>query len=101
VEQHAATTSANSGAVWANDPVAAWRVDQHGSRQLTGEEARNERVAVADGDFTGPGMLRFAPVTGTTFLVLGHMAAPRAGHGELIEIGVRGGIRLVLWLWPN
>ena len=101
VEQHAATTSANSGAVWANDPVAAWRVDQYGSRQLTGEEARNERVAVADGDFTGPGMLRFAPVTGTTFLVLGHMAAPRAGHGELIEIGVRGGIRLVLWLWPN
>ena len=100
-EQHAASEHANSGAVWATDPVAAWWVDQHGSRQLTGEEARKERVAAADGDFTGPGMLCFAPVTGTTFLVLGHMAAPRAGYGELIEIGPRGGIRFVLQLWLN
>ena len=69
VEQHAASEHAHSGAVWANDPVAAWRVDQHGSRQLTGEEARKERVAAADGDFTGPGMLCFAPVTGMTFPV--------------------------------
>jgi len=95
VEQHAASERANSGTVWANDPVVAWRIDQHGSRQLTGEEARKERVAAADGDFTGPGMLCFAPATGTTFLVLGHLALP-AGHGELIEIGARGAIRFVL-----
>ena len=101
MEQHAASEHAYSGAVWANDPVAAWRVDQHGSCQLTGEEARKERVAAADGDFTGPGMLCFAPVTGTTFLVLGHLVALRAGYGELIEIGARGGIRFVLRLWLN
>jgi HEAT repeat protein len=101
VEQHPPAAQANSQAVWNSKSMAAWLVDQHGVRQLGAEEAERERSGAARTFFSGPALLAFAPMQGTSFLIVGFLADPLAGHGELIEIGPRGGARYVLRLWLN
>jgi len=80
--------------------LAAWVVDASGTRAITPDEARRlDSGKTSDGMGFDPAVISFAPLKGTNHLEIGHLYGPKMGHGEIVEVGRRGGIRFVERLW--
>ncbi len=80
--------------------LAAWVVDASGTRAITPEEARQLNGGkTSDGMGFDPAVILFAPLKGTNHLEIGHLYGPTMGHGDIVEVGRRGGMRFVERLW--
>lgn len=82
--------------------VAGWFVDGAGLRALSAQEAERLRDSIeSDGVVFDPAFIAFAPVVGTNHLVLERVMGPKMGFSLAIEVGRRGGMRAVKFLWMS